>query len=209
MMRQGILHWFSDCVNPEFCYCVTGVEDQFDTNTGQYLHYPIYTDQRLIKDRMIDPAIVTEDHLAGLGRWEEIMILEQEIFKGLDKCDYVAPIHEDAMTNPYIKLRFLTYCVRALGNTILGPRDTLSAMDAADINEHYEYLGRIQNTEITQRVHEGDPVTWDMVKPYTVGQFCNTHYNMARTYEAKYLAENSNPSGSQGAFSSFIKGIFG
>ena len=167
------------CVNSQLNDRVSGVDEYFDPESRQYYYQESYTNQ---EDEILEMFGCDLQECADMFVWHnvfsEVNELIRDIFGGDADCSIVAPIHTEGRANTYLKLRFMRYVTLAYCTARGDDSVRLTDEDAADINADYEMFRRIAPDVMTGRtdVRSGEAFTWEMLKPYTVGAFCDRQF---------------------------------
>lgn len=203
---EAFSFWFAITLQPEYPCCVNGVNEHFDESSRRYVSEPVYCDQGRLRTSMFNASDITLRDHDLMGMYDNAISVAREIFGDMTSCDYVSAVYGEAGSNPLFKLRFLRYCGLAMANScyieVPAGRVTLKEEDAAEINRDYRMFSELQGGQIRYReVHAGDLFDWEIVKPYTIGSFCNEKYNLARYHEEKWKRKNSSGLGK-------LKGLF-
>lgn len=183
----------------EFSMRTAGVDVYFDQDSRQYLYEEIYSDQIEEMNAMFgcDP-----EESANMIMWHnvyrEVAELVNDIFGYGADCSIVAPIHAEGRANTGLKLRFIRYATLAYCTARGDDSIRLTDRDAADINEDYRMFRYIAPDVMTDRtdVVSGAAFTWEMLRPYTVGTFCDRQFrygvNHGKAEEIRRRREKSN-----------------
>ena len=158
---------------------VSGVDKYFDSSIGRYHYQATYSNQ---VEEMLEMFGYDPNNCSTLFIWtdllEDSITLAKDIFGNDTDCSIVAPIHTEGKTNAYLKLRFLRYATLALCTSIGDDSLRISDNDASEINADYELFRQIAPDAVAERknVRGGEALTWEMLRPYTVGAFCNIQF---------------------------------
>lgn len=207
---ESFKYWFYSYISPTYNYYITGINEWRDENRN-YHHDPIYGDPKALIQYMFNLSDDIINEIDVWGMYTNAITAARAIFDGVTDCDFVAAIHEDARKNPYLKLRFLRYCAFAFANSCIvskGYEFKLSEIDAIEINEDYALFRAMQGNQIDYKeVEEGEIVTWELLKPYTVGEFCNEHYNLAMIGANQFIRLSNKKDLSLNSIASGIKSL--
>lgn len=202
--------WFNMLISPSLNNYVSEVREIYDKSSGRYNYFPVYEEPDNLIQRMFNLSTDYATERICFGLQTSVISVAREVFGGINYCDYVAPIYDEAKHNPFLKLRFLSYCAQAYANDCWydnqNDKFTLSATDAEDINNDLRMLSSISGKQnMSTTVSEGDIFSWQMLLPYTVGAFCNEKYNLAK-YNAEQVRKSQT---GMGKVKSGIKTILG
>ena len=208
---EGYKYWFYRLVDGDYYY-VADVYEWYDTNTRSYHYQEKYGDQYALMRNMFALNDERVEMFDSWGMRVEPSEVACAIFENVKDCDFVAPIHEDAKKNPLFKIRFLRNCTYAMANTCLIDNEEdkykLDTIEAEAINKDYSLLSEIQGRQIGRCISAGDIISWDMLVPYTIGAFCNEHYNLAVYATNKILKEAKKNEFNARNKSSGVKGVY-
>ena len=176
---EAALFSYTMHVSSETIHRTAGVDVYFDQDSRQYIYQEIYSDQIEEMNEMFgcDP-----EESARMIIWHnifnEVVALVNDIFGDDADCSIVAPIHAEGRANTFLKLRFLRYATLAYCTAEGDDSIRLTDRDAADINADYGMFRYLAPEAMTGRADavSGEAFTWEMLRPYTVGAFCDRQF---------------------------------
>ena len=195
---EAALFSYNNHIASEIVCRTAGVDEYFDQDSRQYVYRESYSNQIDEMNEMFGCDLEdSTDMILYHNIYDEVAALIKDVFGDCADCSIVAPVHTEGRANTVLKLRFLRYATLAYSTTKGDDSIKLTAEDAADINADYEMLRCIAPGGLTEHanVKSGESFKWDMLRPYTIGSFCDRQFRYGFNHsKAEMISRSSTPS---------------